>query len=101
MIQKINVADLPEFDLAEQLTTEAEIAQYLSMVLEEGNQDELMHALGVAARARGMSQIAADSGLTRETLYKALRAGSQPRFDTISRVCKALGVKLSAEPLHV
>jgi probable addiction module antidote protein len=47
-----------------------------------------------------MAQIAQDAGIGREALYKALRADAQPRFDTIARVCKALGVKLTAQPLH-
>ncbi|NOT82559.1 MAG: putative addiction module antidote protein [Gallionella sp.] len=100
MSKKISVADLPEFDLAEQLKTEADIAAYLTIVLEEGDSSELAHALGVAARARGMSEIAKQSGLTREALYKALRADAQPRFETISRVCAALGVRLVAQPIH-
>jgi probable addiction module antidote protein len=57
MSKKISVADLPEFDLAEQLKTEADIAAYLTIVLEEGDSPELAHALGVAARACGMSEI--------------------------------------------
>ena len=60
----------------------------------------LADALGVAARARGMSEIAKQSGLSREALYKALRSDAQPRFETISRVCAALGVKLVAQPVH-
>ena len=59
---------------------------------------QLAHALGVAARARGMSEVAKDAGLTREALYKALRPNAKPRFDTINRVCAALGVRLKAEP---
>lgn len=100
MSKKIRVADLPEFDPAEHLKDDADIAAYLSVVIEEGDAGELAHALGVVARARGMSQIAEEAGLGREALYKALRADAQPRFDTISRVCKALGVKLIAQPLH-
>lgn len=100
MSKKIRVADLPDFDPAEHLKDDADIAAYLSVVIEEGDAGELAHALGVVARARGMSQIAEEAGLGREALYKALRADAQPRFDTISRVCKALGVKLVAQPLH-
>ena len=99
MNQKINVADLPEFDMAEQLRSEEDIAAYLTLVIEDGDAALLAAALGDVARARGMAQVAKDSGVTREALYKALRPGSQPRFDTISRVCKALGVKLVAQPL--
>ena len=100
MTKKIHIADLPDFDLAEQLKSEEDVAAYLTIVLEEGNASELAYALGVAARARGMSEIAKLSGLSREALYKALRADAQPRFDTISRVCNALGVKLVAQPTH-
>lgn len=99
MVKKIQVADLPEFDLAEQLKTEEDIAAYLTLVMDEGDMAELAHALGVAARARGMSDVAKASGITREALYKALRPDASPRFDTISRVCAALGVRLVAQPV--
>jgi probable addiction module antidote protein len=99
MVKKIQVADLPEFDLAEQLKTEEDIAAYLTMVIDDGDMAELAHALGVAARARGMSDVAKASGITREALYKALRPDASPRFDTISRVCAALGVRLVAQPV--
>ncbi len=99
MVKKTQVADLPEFDLAEQLKTEEDIAAYLTMVIDEGDMAELAHALGVAARARGMSDVAKASGITREALYKALRPDASPRFDTISRVCAALGVRLVAQPV--
>lgn len=97
MSKKINIADLPEFDSAEHLKDEADIAAYLTAVIEEGDPSELAHALGVVARARGMAEVAKDSGLTREALYKALRPGAAPRFDTINRVCRALGVRLIAQ----
>ena len=97
MSKKIDVADLPEFDLAERLKTDEDIALYLSVVLEDGDSSELMHALGVVARARGMTEVARAAGLTREALYKALRPNSQPRFDTIARVCRALGLKLTTQ----
>ncbi|MCX7148863.1 MAG: putative addiction module antidote protein [Rhodocyclales bacterium] len=101
MTRKISIADLPEFDLAEQLKSEEDIAAYLTMVIEEGDTSELAHALGLAARARGMSEIAKASGITREALYRALRPDASPRFDTINRVCAALGVRLVAQAVHV
>ncbi len=101
MSKNIRVADLPTFDPAEHLRDDADIAAYLSLVIEEGDPGELAHALGVAARARGMAQIAQETGIGREALYKALRADAQPRFDTIARVCKALGVKLVVQPSHI
>ncbi len=100
MSKKIRATELPEFDLAEHIQSEADIATYLTLVLEENDPSELAHALGVVARARGMSEIAKASGLTREALYKALRTDAQPRFETVSRVCAALGVKLVAQPVH-
>ena len=89
------------FDPAKYLDDEQSIADYLNDMLEDGSPGLLAAALGDIARARGMAQIAQDAGIGREALYKALRADAQPRFGTIARVCKALGVKLTAQPLHV
>ena len=97
MAKKIRIADLPEFDFSEHLDSERAMAEYLTVVLEENDPSLLAAALGDIARARGMSEIAKASGITREALYKALRPDAQPRFDTISRVCTALGVKLVAQ----
>lgn len=101
MIKKIKVSELPEFDAAEYLNTDEDLAAYLTAILEENDPSLLAAALGDIARARGMTQVAKDSGITREALYKALRPGSEPRFDTLSRVCAALGVRLVAQPAHV
>lgn len=98
MIEKIKISKLPEFDASELLNSEEEIAAYLTTVLEENDAALLAAALGDIARARGMSQVAKDAGIAREALYKALRPGSEPRFETISRVCAALGVRLVAQP---
>ena len=100
MTKKIKIADLPEFDMAEHLPDEQAIAEYLTVVLEEDDPAALADALGTIARARGMSDIARASGITREALYKALRPNASPRFETISRVCAALGVRLVAQPMH-
>ena len=94
MTKKISISHLPEFDMAEQIKTEADMAAYLNMVIEDGDAAELARALGVIARAKGMAEIALKSGLTREALYKALRPNAQPRFNTIQKVMGALGVKL-------
>lgn len=98
MTTRINPADLPNFDMAEVLKTNEDVAAYLTAVLEDNDPAEVTHALGVIARARGMSDMARGSGLTREALYKALRPAAQPRFDTICRVFKALDLKLVAVP---
>ena len=100
MSRIIKIAELPEFDLADHLKTDEDVAQYLTMVLEENDGAELTHALGVIARARGMTEVASASGLTLERLYKALSPNFQPRFETIARICKALGVKLVAKPAN-
>jgi probable addiction module antidote protein len=100
MKRKINIDDLPEFDRAEHLNTTEDMANYLTLVLAENDPAEPTLALGTIARARGMTEVAKASGLTREALYKALRPSSHPRFDTIARVCTALGVKLVAQPMQ-
>jgi probable addiction module antidote protein len=100
MTKRIKVIDLPEFDVAPYLHNESATAAYLTDILEANDPALLAAALGDIARAYGMTEIAKASGLTREALYKALRPDAQPRFDTISRVCAALGVRLVAQPVH-
>ena len=88
---------LNDFDPAVYLDNEQAVAEYLTSILDENNPALLAAALGDIARARGMTDIAKASGLSREALYKALKPSAQPRFDTISRVCAALGVRLVAQ----
>ncbi len=85
-----------KFDAAEYLGSEEEIAAYLSAVMEENDPDLLIAALGDIARARGMAKLAEDSGLNRESLYKALRPGAKPRFETIFRIMRALNINMAA-----
>ncbi|MCK9394254.1 MAG: putative addiction module antidote protein [Methylobacter sp.] len=101
MTKKIKIADLPDFDPAEYLKDEEDMAAYLNVILEDGDHALLAAALGDIAKARGMTQLAKDTGLTWEALYKALRPDAKPRFDTISKVCKALGVRLHVEACHL
>ncbi|MDZ3993669.1 addiction module antidote protein [Pseudomonas sp. Teo4] len=86
------------FDMASLLDGDEAISEYLSQVLSDGDSDEIIRALGHIARARGMTQIAAASGLGRESLYKALSPGAKPRFDTVLKVIRALGIDLFAHP---
>ena len=86
---------LKVFDITRYLDNEEAMAEYLSQVLEDGDNAELIRALGHIAKAKGMATVARESGLGRESLYKALSEGSQPRFDTISKVINALGLKMS------
>lgn len=92
---------ITEFDLAALLDSEEAISEYLSQVLAEGDTDELIRAVGHVAKARGMAQIARDSGLGRASLYKAFAPGAKPRFDTVVKVMRAMGVELAAHPLRV
>jgi len=87
------------YDVAEYLRTPEEMAAYLEACIEESNGDAafIAKALGDIARAKGMSQVARDAGLSRESLYKALSGERAPSFDTILKVISALGIKLHAE----
>jgi probable addiction module antidote protein len=87
------------FDVAEHLQSPEEMAAYLEACLEEGDGDATLiaKALGNIAKAKGMSQVARDSGLSRESLYKALSGDRSPGFDTILKVVSALGTELHAE----
>lgn len=84
------------WDSAEHLRSEEDIAAYLDAVLEEDDSALVTHALGVIARAKGMTQIAKETGLGRESLYKALSAEGNPEFATVFKVIKALGLQLHA-----
>ena len=89
---------LIKFDAAAYLDNEETIAEYLSAVMEKNDLDLMLAAVGDVAKARGMAKIARDSGLGRESLYKAFAPGAKPRFDTVMKVLQALGLKLHAEP---
>lgn len=94
-IKKIKISDLPDFDVVDYLKTDADIAEYLTVVLEDGDPALFVAAIGDIARAKGMSDIAKKSGVTRESLYRALKIEARPRFETVTRVIHALGMKLS------
>src|SRR5690625_3426920 len=90
------------FDSADYLETSDDIALYLAACMEEGGDDPafIAHALGVVARARNMSQLARDTGMSREGLYKALSGEGNPSFDTVLEVARAMGIKLSFQPMR-
>ncbi len=89
-----------KYDVAEYLTTPEEMAAYLEACIEEANGDAafVAKALGNIARAKGMSEIARETGLSRESLYKALSGERSPSFETVLKVVNALGLKIHAEP---
>lgn len=83
-----------DFDPARYLTTEEDIQAYLVETLKSGNQDEFLEALNDIARARGMTELAKQTGLGRESLYKTLSKGSKPRFETIQKILAAFNLEL-------
>ena len=87
---------IKDFDIAQYLDSKEMIAEYLSQVLADGDMNEFLSAIGNIAKAKGMSQIAKDTGLGRESLYKAFNEGSKPQFDTVLKVLNSLGIKLQA-----
>lgn len=96
----MNSKTFSRYDTADYLKSEEDIIAYLEAVMEEGDDDPtyIAHALGVAARARNMSQLARDAGMSREGLYKALSEDGNPSFATIVKVAHALGLRLSFKP---
>jgi probable addiction module antidote protein len=87
--------EITKFDIAEYLEDDAMIAEYLNTVLENGDTEDIIVALGHVAKSRGMSKIAEETGLSRPSLYKALSHGSKPQFDTILKVLRAVGGNLN------
>ncbi len=87
------------FDVSNYLNDEADIAAYLQVAIEDGDPALLAAALGDIARARGMTQLARDTGLSRESLYKSLSGARAPSSDTLFKVIHAMGFKLTVEPL--
>jgi probable addiction module antidote protein len=94
------MAKFSTFDAADYLDNEETIAEYINAALDDPNPDVFLTAVRDVARARGMAQLAKDAGLGRESLYKALTPGAKPRYDTMLKLLHALGVKLSATPVH-
>lgn len=94
-MKKIKISDLPKFDVVDYLKTEEDIAGYLTAVLEDGDPALFVAAIGDIARAKGMSEIAKKSGVTRESLYRALKIEARPRFETVTKVIHALGMRIS------
>jgi len=90
------------WDLAEHLQSDEDIKLYLEACFEEAGDDPafIVHALGVIARAKNMSQLARDTGITREGLYKALSTEGNPTFATVTKVARALGLQITVQVAH-
>jgi probable addiction module antidote protein len=87
------------FDAADYLDSEEVIAEYLNVALASEHPDLFLQAIADVAKARGMAQLAKDTGLGRESLYKALAPGAKPRYDTVLKLIRALGVELQMTPV--
>ena len=94
----MKASKLKKFDAVEHLGTQEARAEYLSIVLADGDPDEVRDALNLVARAQGMADIAKAAGITREGLYKALGENGNPEFATVLRVIEAMGIRLTAQP---
>ena len=94
----MKVSKLKKFDAAEHLRTPEARAEYLNIVLTDGDPTEVRDALNLVARAQGMSEVAKAVGVTREGLYKTLGENGNPEFATVLRVIGAMGIRLTAEP---
>jgi probable addiction module antidote protein len=92
--RKVRVSDLPEFDSAQLLDSEASVVAYLNDIIQAGDAALLVSALGDVARARGLASLVDAASITRHALARARRLGAQPSFETISHLCHALGLKL-------
>jgi len=88
-----------KFDVADYLDSNEMIAEYLNTVLEDGNEKEIVTAIGYIAKAIGMTKIAEETGLSRPSLYKALSDGAKPQFATIMKVLKAIGGQIQVNPI--
>lgn len=88
-----------KFDIADYLDNNEMIAEYLNAVLEEGNDADIITAIGHIAKAIGMTKIAEETGLSRPSLYKALSGGAKPQFETIMKVLKAIGGQIRVMPV--
>ena len=92
--------NITTFDAADYLDNDIVISEYLNAALEDENPNVFLQAIADVAKARGMSKLAKDTGLGRESLYKALAPGAKPRYDTIIKLVRALGVELHTTPIH-
>ncbi|WP_367915062.1 addiction module antidote protein [Leadbetterella sp. DM7] len=93
--------DSSKLDIADYLDSNEMIAEYLNTVLEEGDDSDIVTAIGHIARAIGMTKISEETGLSRPSLYKALSEGSKPQFETVRKVLKAIGGEIRVNPLSV
>lgn len=88
------------FDVADFLDSDEMIAEYLSVAMQDPDPDHFLQAVAAVARARGMTQLAKDAGVSRESLYKTLAPGAKPRYETVFKLMHALGVQFKVQAAH-
>ena len=96
---KMILMETSKFDIADYLDNNEMIAEYLNTVLEEGDDSDLITAIGHVAKSIGMTKIAEETGLSRPSLYKALSEGSKPQFETVLKVLRAIGGQIRINPI--
>jgi probable addiction module antidote protein len=94
------MAKITRFDVADFLDSDEMIAEYLSVAMEDPDPDHFLQAVAAVARARGMTQLAKDAGVSRESLYKTLAPGAKPRYETVFKLMHALGVQFKVQAAH-
>ena len=94
------MAKITPFDVADFLDSDEMIAEYLSVAMEDPDPDHFLQAVAAVARARGMTQLAKDAGVSRESLYKTLTPGAKPRYETVFKLMHALGVQFKVQVAH-
>lgn len=97
--KQLRIMETSKFDIADYLDSNEMITEYLNAVLVDGNDSDIIVAIGNIAKAIGMTKIANETGLSRPSLYKALSDGSKPQFDTIMKVLRAIGGQIQISPL--
>lgn len=98
-IKQIENMETSKFGIADYLESKEMIAEYLNSVLKEGNNADIINAIGHAAKAIGVTKISKETGLSRPSLYKALSDGAKPQFSTITKVLKAIRGQIQVNPL--
>ncbi len=94
------MAKITPFDVSDYLDSKEMIAEYLSVAMEDPDPDHFLQAVAAVARARGMTQLAKDAGVSRESLYKTLAPGAKPRYETVFKLMHALGVQFKVQTAH-
>ena len=92
----VDKEEISEFDLSDYLDSDEAIAEYITQVLNDGDTKEFLRALSYIAKAKGMTEVSRETGLSRASLYKTLEENAKPRFETVMKILKSFGIRLEA-----